>query len=95
MALKLYLDDCAYSHSLRDLLLTAGHTVVTPADAGLTGRDDPVHLAFATANDLLCVTKNPDDFESLSLLHAVSTVASRTAATTPRRNMGRTLVSSE
>jgi hypothetical protein len=62
MALALYLDDCAYSHILRDLLTQAGHQVVVPADAGLAGEDDPTHFAYAVAHGLILLTKNPRDF---------------------------------
>ena len=37
----------------------------TPRQAGITGRDDEVHLRYATDNSLLLVTKNPDDFLEL------------------------------
>ena len=66
MALRLYLDDCAFSHNLRDLLLAAGHHVVVPVDAGLRGEDDDRHFEYAVQHQLILVTKNPGDF---SLLH--------------------------
>ena len=67
MPLKLYLDDCANSDLLADLLRQVGHQVFRPADAnvGLVGADDDVHFAFAAANDLTIITKNPSDFEDL------------------------------
>ncbi len=65
MALNLYLDDCANADLLALLLRQAGHTVVRPADAGTSGVDDDVHLAYAVKNDLILVTKDPDDFHAL------------------------------
>ena len=65
MALNLYLDDCANSDLLVDLLIRAGHTVVRPADVGNGGVDDDVHFAYAAANSLILITKNPDDFEAM------------------------------
>jgi predicted nuclease of predicted toxin-antitoxin system len=65
VALNLYLDDCANSDLLADLLTQAGHTVVRPADAGTRGEDDEVHFAYAVANGLVLITKNPVDFQVL------------------------------
>ncbi len=65
MALRLYLDDCANSDLLADLLRQSGHTVVRPADAGLEGEDDAVHFAHAATNGLCIITKNPADFLDL------------------------------
>ncbi len=67
MALNLYLDDCANSDLLAELLSRAGHTVFRPGDVGLTGEDDEVHLAHAVRCRLILVTKNPDDFHALHL----------------------------
>jgi predicted nuclease of predicted toxin-antitoxin system len=69
VALGLYLDDCAFSHSLARLLRQAGHTVTTPADAGLTGSDDDVHFAYAVHQGLIVLTKNPADFHDLHELN--------------------------
>ena len=65
MSQKIYLDDCAYAKDLVKLLEAAGHQVTTPAQAGLTGRDDAVHFAYATEHGLIVLTKNPDDFVEL------------------------------
>jgi hypothetical protein len=65
VALALYLDDCAFSHPLRTLLLAAGHQVTVPADAGLTGRPDEEHLTFAARRGLIVLTRNPQDFLDL------------------------------
>jgi len=66
VALNLYLDDCANSNLLADLLRQAGHRVVRPTDeeVGLEGEDDSVHFDFAAANDLTLLTKNPADFKA-------------------------------
>jgi predicted nuclease of predicted toxin-antitoxin system len=68
VALKLYLDDCANADLLALLLTQAGHTVVRPADAGTSGEEDDVHLAYAVKHGLVLVTKDPDDFHALHLL---------------------------
>jgi len=62
---KIYLDDCAYDKDLVRLLEQAGHTVVTPVQAGNTGQPDEVHFRHAADNGLLLLTKNPDDFVEL------------------------------
>jgi hypothetical protein len=64
VALNLYLDDCSNSDLLAALLRQAGHTVVRPTDpnVNLDGEDDDVHFAYAVANDLTIITKNPADF---------------------------------
>jgi predicted nuclease of predicted toxin-antitoxin system len=63
--LKLYLDDCAYSKRLRQMLLDAGHQVVTPFEAGLVGFADSRHFDYACQHELVIVTKDADDFEEL------------------------------
>lgn len=67
MALKLYLDDCANSDLLANLLRQAGHEVVRPSDegVGLIGEDDDIHFAFVAAQSLTLITKNPADFKVL------------------------------
>lgn len=65
MALSLYLDDCANSDRLADLLRQAGHTVVRPADAGIRGSDDRTHFDYACRQGLILITKNPKDFLDL------------------------------
>ena len=69
MALNLYLDDSANSDLLAELLTHAGHRVVRPADVGLTGEDDDVHLSHAVQHGLIVVTKDPDDFHELHPLN--------------------------
>ncbi len=65
MALNLYLDDCADSTSLDRLLRQAGHTVVRPKDAGILGRPDDIHFAYALQHSLVILTKDPNDFLAL------------------------------
>ena len=67
MSLTLYLDDCAFSHKLKRLLLEAGHDVEVPADAHplLTGADDADHLVHAQAAGRAILTLNPRDFREL------------------------------
>jgi len=67
LSLALYLDDCAFSHRLRQLLRQAGHDVETPADVDppLTGANDPVHFAHARATGRIILTLNPRDFKKL------------------------------
>jgi Domain of unknown function (DUF5615) len=67
VALSLYHDDCSNSDLLADLLRQAGYRVVRPTDpdVGLDGEDDDIHFAFAAANGLTIITKNPSDFEAL------------------------------
>ena len=77
MALNLYLDDCADSNLLVDLLRQAGHTVVRPRDAGITGEDDDVHLAYAVGHNLILVTKNPQDLVRHLVRRLVSSRAHR------------------
>ena len=65
MSLNIYLDDCAYAKALVQLLRAAGHRVVTPIEAGISGKADAEHLQFAASQGLVLLTKNPDDFAQL------------------------------
>jgi predicted nuclease of predicted toxin-antitoxin system len=65
LSLRIYLDDCAYDKELVRCLEQAGHQVVTPAQAGLTGRADDMHFRYAIDHQLVLLTKNPDDFLEL------------------------------
>ena len=65
LSLPLYLDDCAYHKVLLSLLQGAGHQVVYPAQAGISGKKDPVHFDYAKKNSLVLITKNPKDFLDL------------------------------
>ena len=67
MSLALYLDDCAFSHELKQLLIEAGHNVETPADVHppLTGEDDAFHFAHARATGRIILTLNAKDFKEI------------------------------
>ena len=45
--MRLYVDDDSVSGLLIRLLSNVGHDVEIPADAGLAGEEDPVHLTYA------------------------------------------------
>ena len=63
--MRLYLDEDSVSSLLVRLLVQAGHDVAIPADTGLAGEWDPIHLTHAIVNDRLLLTGNHDDFEDL------------------------------
>jgi hypothetical protein len=63
--MRLYLDDDSVERLLILLLRQAGHDVQLPADVGLAGSDDPVHLRHAALDDRAVLTKNHDDFLQL------------------------------
>lgn len=67
MGLRLYLDDCAYSKRLRQELSVEpyNHYVEIPQEANLRGATDDDHFAYARNQNLIVITKNPDDFEAL------------------------------
>jgi len=65
LSLNLYLDDCAYAKQLAEMLRAAGHTIVIPADVGLTGMSDALHFRYAAQHALVLLTKNPRDFVEL------------------------------
>lgn len=64
----LYLDDDFIEGVLVKLLRKAGHDVIIPADASLSGADDPAHLTHAISTGRLLMTYNHDDFEQLHSL---------------------------
>lgn len=63
--MRLYLDDNMTSHILAKKLQNAGHDVQLPADVGMSGEDDPVHLTHAIVEDRVCLSYNYGDFEIL------------------------------
>jgi predicted nuclease of predicted toxin-antitoxin system len=63
--MKLYLDDDLASPVLAKLLRNAGHDVQLPADLGMKGKADSVHLAHAVRDGRGCLTRNYFDFENL------------------------------
>ena len=69
--MNLYLDDDSAKGALVVRLKKAGHQVVVPADALLTGASDPRHLLYAVQHGLVLLTRNHDDFQDLhQLVHA-------------------------
>jgi predicted nuclease of predicted toxin-antitoxin system len=66
--MKLYLDDDSAKSALIARLRKAGHQVVVPANAALTGASDQRHLRHAVEQGLVLLTKNHDDFKELHLL---------------------------
>jgi hypothetical protein len=63
--MNLYLDDDSVEALLVRLLRRAGHDVQIPADAGLTGRDDPIHLIQAIDEGRVLLSRNQRDFQNL------------------------------
>jgi predicted nuclease of predicted toxin-antitoxin system len=63
--MRLYLDDDSASTLLTRLLRKAGHDVLLPADVGMAGEDDAVHLAQALRERRVLLSHNHHDFENL------------------------------
>ncbi|MBW3598599.1 MAG: DUF5615 family PIN-like protein [Planctomycetes bacterium] len=63
--MKLYLDDDMADRLLLRLLTSDGHDVIAPADAGLAGSSDPIHLLYAAGCDRPILTGNHEDFFDL------------------------------
>ena len=69
MSLSIYLDDCAFSYRLRQLLQESGYQVQIPADVqpSLIGAHDNVHFVHACKIGFILLTYNPGDFLRLHL----------------------------
>jgi predicted nuclease of predicted toxin-antitoxin system len=63
--MRIYLDDDSAAQLLARLLRQAGHEVQIPADVGLSGEDDAVHLTHAVKDDRVLLTGNHRDFLNL------------------------------
>lgn len=63
--MKIYLDDCAFSKRLKRQLEAQGHQVLTPFEADIAGRPDPVHLQYAAEHGWALLTYNAADFVDL------------------------------
>jgi hypothetical protein len=63
--MKIYLDYDSVNGILIRLLVADGHDVMTPAQAGTAGEDDPVHLTRAIRESRVLLTGNHDDFKKL------------------------------
>ena len=59
--MHIYLDEDSIDQRLVQLLRRAGHDVEIPADAGLSGKDDPTQLAYAITSGRICLTSNHGD----------------------------------
>jgi hypothetical protein len=70
--MKLYLDDDIVAKLLVRLLIQDGHDVEEPVTAGLSGSDDPVHLAHAVQSGRVFLSANHDDFRLLQNLLMVA-----------------------
>jgi hypothetical protein len=66
--MRLYLDDDSASALLQRLLQAAGHDVQVPADVGLSGEPDGIHLTHPIRDNRVCLSRNYRDFEILHLL---------------------------
>jgi Domain of unknown function (DUF5615) len=63
--MTIYLDDDIAAGLLALLLRKDGHDVVVPADVGLDGAHDPVHLTRAIRDGRVLFTLNHRDYEQL------------------------------
>ncbi len=63
--MRLYIDDDSVDPGLLRLLRRDGHDVQVPADAGLVGSSDQVHLAHAIRERRAILTRNYRDFDGL------------------------------
>jgi hypothetical protein len=63
--MKRYLDDDSAQNLLVQLLRQAGHDVLIPADVGLAGQTDPIHLLHAMREQRVLLSHNYDDFRIL------------------------------
>ena len=66
--MRIYLDDDTVETLLVRLLRRAGHDTELPADAGLVGAADVIHLRHAIRNDRILLSHNFRDFENLHYL---------------------------
>ena len=63
--MRLYIDDDSIARVLVRMLRTSGYDVEVPADAGLSGAEDPIHLTHAVRQQRVCPTGNHHDFRIL------------------------------
>jgi hypothetical protein len=66
--MNFYLDDDTADRRLISLLERAGHTVVTPHQAGQSGVPDARHFVYCCRNELVLLSRNHDDFLDLHLV---------------------------
>jgi hypothetical protein len=82
--MNLSLDDDSIRVHLVRLLITDGHNVQQPAQAGLAGQDDSVHLRHVIRCDRVLLTHNYKDFNNLHEL-ILDAGGQRRAGNLPRR----------
>ena len=70
--MRLYIDDDSVDPGLLRLLRRDGHDLQIPADVGLAGSSDQVHLAHAIRTQRAVLTRNYGDFEDLDDLVAAA-----------------------
>jgi hypothetical protein len=63
--MRIYVDDDSVDPMLLRLLRRDGNDVQIPADVGLIGRSDQVHLSHAIRQQRAILTRNYDDFQAL------------------------------
>lgn len=63
--MRFYLDDDLASRLIQRLLIEAGHELQVPAQVGMGGEDDAVHLTRAIRDKRVLLSGNHDDFENL------------------------------
>jgi hypothetical protein len=63
--MRLYVDDDSVDQRLLTLLRQAGHDLAIPADVGLAGENDSVHLRQSIRDRRALLTHNFDDFREL------------------------------
>lgn len=63
--MRLYLDDDSVERLLIRLLRQAGYDVALPADLGIAGEADPVHLRHAIRHQRALLSQNYEDFRLL------------------------------
>ncbi len=66
--MMLYLDDDSTAGQLVRALRQAGHDVRTPAEAGLAGAHDALHLRQAIREGRSLLSRNYKDFEPINFL---------------------------
>src|SRR5437879_467606 len=64
-SMRIYLDDDSIELLLIRFLRQGRHDVQLPADRGLAGRSDAIHLTHAIRESRLLLSRNHKDFEEL------------------------------
>jgi predicted nuclease of predicted toxin-antitoxin system len=65
LTLPLLIDEDSQAKILVNLLLQAGHDILTVNEAGLSGQPDSKIFQYARSQRRLILTRNYDDFQSL------------------------------